>query len=117
MPKREIIVPFFQLGIARGNEIGLERPFEEFDFRHLKLLTGEELIVARSSPGFSVGSTLTEILNNDAGDNRILSIDIDDKIALLQVYDASPRTEIGEDCCCYGNLVSKMNDVMISSRA
>lgn len=116
LSKKQIIVPFFQLGRAKGSEIGLGRPFEEFDFRYLRLLNRIGLVVASSAPGFSVGSTLAKTLNDYEADNRILAIRPDDAIDLLQVYDIYPRNEM-QDYCCYGDLIAKMTERMTASRA
>lgn len=98
-------------------EIKLPTYLREFSFSHIKICQGDELVIARSAPGFSAGSSLLERLKNDSADNQILMFKENNEVDLYQIYDIFPRTSENKNFCSYGDLISKMRQLSSSSFA
>ncbi len=102
LPSRGIKVPVLVLGESKGYEIDIDNCFNgnsdflgDMTFRHLKLLTGKEIVTAKhiliGRDGFELESILFNLLDRDARD-AILVLN-GAKTRVDRVYDSTANKD------------------------
>lgn len=99
LPSRQIKTLVFVLGEAKGYDIDIDNCFNghsdflgDLIFKHLKLLVGEEIVIAKYiERRFGIESALFEILDRDARDAILILNENDTRID--RVYDSTSNKD------------------------